>query len=59
VFTLPITEVAAPGADVVGSVGTWQTVVNTYATWSDVLANHPTWADLLTLVGSTNDVIVP
>lgn len=59
VFTLPITEVAAPGANIVGSVGTWQTVVNTYATWSDVIANHPTWADLLTLVGSTNDVIVP
>lgn len=59
VFTLPIIEVAAPGADVVGSVGTWQTVVNTYATWSDVLAAHPTWADLLTLVGSPDDVIVP
>lgn len=59
VFTLPIIEVAAPGADVVGSIGTWQTVVNTYATWSDVIANHPTWADLLTLVGSPNDVIVP
>lgn len=59
VFTLPIIEVAAPGADIVGSIGTWQTVVNTYATWSDVIANHPTWADLLTLVGSPEDVIVP
>lgn len=59
VFNLPIIEVAAPGADVVGSVGTWQTVVNTYATWADVIANHPTWADLLTLVGSGEDVIVP
>lgn len=59
VFTLPVIEVNAPGADIVGSVGTWQTVVNTYATWSDVIANHATWADLLTLVGSTDDVIVP
>ena len=59
VFTLPVIEVTAPGADVVGSVGTWQTVVNTYATWADVIANHPTWADLLTLVGSADDVIVP
>lgn len=59
VFVLPITEVAAPGADVVGSVGTWQTVINTYATWNDVLANHATWASLLTLVGSSDDVIVP
>jgi hypothetical protein len=24
-----------------------------------VIANHATWADLLTLVGSTDDVIVP
>lgn len=59
VFTLPLIEVAAPGANIVGSIGTWQTVVNTYATWSDVLAAHPTWADLLTLVGSPSDVIVP
>lgn len=59
VFTLPLIEVAAPGANIVGSIGTWQTVVNTYATWSDVLANHPTWSDLLTLVGSPDDVIVP
>lgn len=59
VFTLPVVEVAAPGADIVGSVGTWQTVVNTYATWADVIANHATWADLLTLVGSAEDVIVP
>lgn len=59
VFILPVIEVAAPGADIVGSVGTWQTVVNTYATWADVIANHPTWADLLTLVGSGEDVIVP
>lgn len=59
VFTLPIVEVAAPGASVVGSIGTWQTVVNTYATWSDVISAHPTWADLLTLVGSPGDVIVP
>lgn len=59
VFDLPLIEVAAPSPETVGSIGTWQTVVNTYATWSDVLMNHPTWADLLTLVGSTNDVIVP
>jgi hypothetical protein len=59
VFTLPLTEVAAPTADVVGALGTWQTVVNTYATWSDVLANHATWSDLLTLVGGANEVIVP
>jgi hypothetical protein len=58
VFNLPLIEIAAPSADIVGALGTWQTVVNTYATWSDVLANHVDWASLLTLVGSTNDVIV-
>jgi hypothetical protein len=59
VFTLPLTEVAAPASDLVGSLGTWQTVVNTYATWSDVIAAHPTWSDLLSLVGSPDEVIVP
>lgn len=59
VFTLPLTEVAMPSSDLVGSLGTWQTVVNTYATWSDVIAAHPTWADLLTLVGSPGEVVVP
>lgn len=59
VFTLPLTEVASPSADLVGSLGTWQTVVNTYATWNDVIAAHPTWSSLLTLVGSPGEVIVP
>lgn len=59
VFTLPLVEVAPPAADVMGSLGTWQTVINTYATWSAVLAAHSTWASLLTLVGSTSEVIVP
>lgn len=58
VFTLPITEIAAPTSDIVGSIGTWQTVINTYATWSDVLADNATWSDLLNLVGSPSDVIV-
>lgn len=59
VFTLPLTEVAAPSADIIGSLGTWQTVVNTYATWNDVIAAHPTWSSLLTLVGSPGEVVVP
>lgn len=59
VFTLPLTEVAPPASDLVGSIGTWQTVVNTYATWSDVIAAHSTWASLMTLVGSPGEVVVP
>lgn len=58
VFNLPLIEIAAPSADVVGALGTWQTVINTYATWNDVIAAHADWASLLTLVGSTNDIIV-
>lgn len=59
VFTLPLVEVAPPASDVVGSLGTWQTVVNTYATWADVIAAHSTWSSLLTLVGDVDEVIVP
>lgn len=58
-FTLPMIEVAAPSADVVGSTYTWQGVLNDYATWADVIADNPTWADLLDNVGSATDVIVP
>lgn len=58
-FTLPMTEVAAPGPDVVGATSTWQTVLNTYATWAALIAANPTWADLLTLVGDPSEVIVP
>jgi len=59
VFTLPLTEIAAPTSAIVGNVGTWQTVVNTYATWADVMAAHADWASLLTLVGTIDDIIVP
>jgi hypothetical protein len=58
-FTVPVTEVAAPGADVVGALSTWQTVIDTYATWADVIAANATWAALLTLVGDPSEVIVP
>jgi hypothetical protein len=58
-YALPCTEVAPPGADVVGAAGTWTTVINTYATWSTELAARSSWADLLTLVGSPSEVIVP
>lgn len=58
-WELPMVEVAQPGPDVVGALGTWQTVLNTYATWEDVIAANATWADLLTLVGDPSEVIVP
>lgn len=58
-WTLPVTEVAPPGPDVVGAQSTWQSVLNAYATWSDVIADKLTWADLLELVGDPSEVIVP
>jgi lysophospholipase L1-like esterase len=59
VFSMPCTEIAAPGPDVVGATQNWQTVLSAYATWSAVLAAQPTWADLLELIGSPTDVVVP
>jgi hypothetical protein len=59
IYQLPLTEIAAPGADIVGSTSTWQTVLDTYATWQDVLTANPTWNDLLELVASPSEVIVP
>lgn len=56
---IDLTEVAAPGPDVVGATSTWQTVLNTYATWADVMAANATWANLLELVGSPSEVVVP
>lgn len=58
-WTLPCTEVAAPGPDVVGTAVTWQTVIDTYASWTAEMAAKATWADLLTLLGSPTEVIVP
>lgn len=59
VWTVPLTEVAAPGADVVGSAYTWTSVLADYATWTAVIADNATWSDLLAKTGSPSDVIVP
>lgn len=58
-FRLPLTQVAAPAADVVGAVGTWQTVKDTYATWAALKAAKATWADVRELIGDPSEVIVP
>lgn len=57
--TIPLRQIAAPGADVVGTQSTCQTVLNTYATCEEVLAAHATIADLLTLIGDASEVVVP
>lgn len=58
-WSLPLTEVAAPGPDVVGAQVTWQTVVSTYATWTATLAANATWNDLLNRIAPPSEVIVP
>lgn len=57
-WTLPLIEVAAPAADVVGVTVTWTAAVNTFASWTDLLAAAATWADLADAVASPEDVIV-
>lgn len=58
-WQLPLTEVAAPSSDVVGSLGTYQTVKSTYATYADVLAAKASYAALLEMIGSPTEVVVP
>lgn len=57
-FTLPVTEVAAPDATVVGATATCQSILNSFATCADVLAEFATCADLLDFVANPEDVIV-
>ncbi|MFG3710124.1 hypothetical protein [Micromonospora sp. NPDC047730] len=59
VVSMPLTEVAAPAADVVGATSNWQTVLNSYSTWEELLSAHFSWENLLELVGDPTDVIVP
>jgi len=58
-WNIPLTEVAAPGPDVVGSTYTWTSVIADYATWTAVLAANATWSALLARTGTPSDVIVP
>lgn len=59
-FTLPLTEVAAPDAGIVGFTITWAGVVAAWATWGDLIADPavPTWLDLQSYVSSPDDEIV-
>jgi hypothetical protein len=57
-FEIPLTEVGAPGPDVVGQAGSWQILLNNKATWQDVLEDFGTWGDVAELIGSPSDIIV-
>ena len=58
-LTLPLTETAAPSADVVGSTITWSGVLNAYSAWQALLDVQPTWADVLEQIGKPGDIVVP
>lgn len=58
-FDLPMTEVAAPDADVVGYPSSWETLIAEFGTWTAVLAAFGTWADVLEHVADPSVVIVP
>jgi hypothetical protein len=58
-FDLPMTEVAPPGPDVVGSTSTWESLVAEFGTWADVLAEFGSWAEVAEHVADPSVVIVP
>ena len=58
-FTLPLTEVAPPGPDVIPTTYTIASMIAEYATVSDVIADNATIIDLMERVGSPSEVIVP
>lgn len=57
-WTLPLVEVAAPGADVVGGTIDWRCVIDTYATWQAVLNDNTSWAALLQQTCDESSVFV-
>jgi hypothetical protein len=57
-WTLPLTEVAAPVPEVVGTTITYQGVINAYTSYTALLAGETDYADLLLNIGDPGDVIV-
>lgn len=57
ILWMPLSEVAAPAASIVGTTVLWQDIVSTYATWADLIAAKATWSDVLASVGSPTDII--
>lgn len=58
-FTLPCTEVAAPGPGVYGLPITWDLLDDEFGSWDAVVATFPTWTDVLNYVSDPSVVIVP
>lgn len=57
-IAIPLTEVAAPAADLVGYTVTWAGIVAGFTDWAEVLTDFPTWADVLQYVSAPEDEVV-
>lgn len=57
-FTLPLTQIAAPGPEVIGTTYTIASMLAEYATVTAVIAGNATIADLLERTAAPSDVIV-
>lgn len=44
-WTIPLIEVAAPPASIVGAASTWQSIVDGYASWNDVIDGFTNWQE--------------
>lgn len=58
-FELPLTEVAPPGPNVVGSTVTWEALLAEFGSWSAVLAAFGSWEEVADYVADPEIVIVP
>ncbi|MFF5992578.1 hypothetical protein [Prauserella flavalba] len=57
--TLPLTEVAPPGPDIVGASITYQGILSAFGTYADLLAANATYEDVVERIGDPGEVIVP
>lgn len=57
-FTLPLIEVDAPDAGIVGATITWAGVVSAYATWSAVTTAKASWLALNESISAPADEVV-
>lgn len=58
-WLLPMSEVAKPGAFIIGVLATYRTVLNRYAIYADLLAAESSYASLLDLVADPSEVLIP
>lgn len=57
-FTIPLVEVAAPAAELVGATATYDGLAVAFATYDDLAAALPTYLDVAEYVASPSDEVV-